>query len=851
MKLVKSESSPWDRMTPLEAALAALDDGWAVFPLQGKEPACAGGVKAATREAEQVRRLFNQAPNATGVGGACEDLLVVDIDPRSGGKALEGLPASRVHYSGRGDGGHHLIFKLPAGTPRLKSSSGVLAPGVDTKSGAHSYVVLPGSKHPATGRAYRSNGVAITYAPAELIEKVQTSSRRSAGERSSLPALLNNPPDVGSRNDWLTKVAGHYAIQFRDDEDTYYASVSAANRVLARPLDSDEVMKTAESIWETEQASSRDPELESMLNESNGWLVSGGDCIRTLAYQGPAKQKRLEPYDLCTFDLRVVGKLWDPELSHWVYECDLITRRNPGHVETILVRSTDLGNPRSARQFLSQWSLSVGSGARLAHEDYDWCSRLLMYLDSQEAPVRTITPNYGWSSVEHGYVIGNDVIDAQGLRRCQSVVADPELTWVGDTYGMAGDAQQARRILTDVMHYQEPETASLFGAWWAATLAKQWIQPRVSLFPIMAIEAASGSGKTTGMFSLMAELSGSSSGEGHYTPAVLRNRLSSNRNGITWVDDLDEPTTVHELIRVLTAGGSLSKMDANNNPRQYHLVGSLLLSGESLGMESQKALRERSVLLTPPPPQQRMSHRDPTNSQWMDVVATKDELTEIGGGNNLAGHFLQRVAGLAPKIAEWFQQERKDHARAGRLQDRDLVLLVGARVLQELMLDPHLPGADGKLKTVYQWVYDWVHRDDRKTIDQLLESSDGGDVLEQDNTLTAKLLPMYLAATHGNSFQVNRAARMRYTQEGDYEVAVNPSRIASWWFEKNHGRVNARTESRSSLVAQLKQLRVAYPDNVRSSQRRRLDGGRDTGQVRCWVITGMLAETITKRVDYF
>lgn len=851
MKLIQSVTNPWDELSPLEAALRALDDGWAVFPLVGKEPACAGGVKAATRDRSQVEKLFSQAPNATGVGGACDGLLVIDIDPRSGGKALEGLPASRVHYSGRGDGGHHLIFRLPEGTGKIKSTAGRLGPGIDTKSGAHSYVVLPGSKHPSTGRAYRSNEIDIVTAPADLIERVKSATGKSQGERSSLPALLNNPPDVGSRNDWLTKVAGHYAIQYRNNEEDYYASVAAANKLLARPLDSDEALKTAESIWATEQQSTRDPELESMLNESNGWLVSGGDCIRTLAYVGPAKQKRLEPYDLCTFDLRVVGKLWDPELKHWVYECDLVTRRNPGHVETILVRSTDLGNPRQARQFLSQWSLSVGSGAKLAHEDYDWCSRLLMYLDSQPAPVRTITPNFGWSSVEHGYVVGNDVIDAKGLRRCHSVVADPELSWVGDGYGMNGEELQARQILTDVLHYHDPEVASLFGAWWAAVLVKQWIQPRVSLFPIVAIEAASGSGKTTGMFALMVELSGSSSGEGHYTPAVLRNRLASNRNGITWVDDLDDPSTLHELIRVLTAGGSLSKMDVNNNPRQFHLVGSLLLSGESLGMESQKALRERSVLLTPPPPQGRRSHRDGVSPQWLDVVQTRQQLTELGGGQAIAGHFLRITSSMAQKIASWFQEERKEHARAGRLQDRDLVLLVGARVLSELMTDPHLPDDSGNTKTVYEWVHGWVHRNDGKTIDQLLESSDGGDVLEQDNTLTTKLLPMYLSSIRGSTFQVSAAAHSRYTANGDYEIAVSPSRLASWWYEKNHGRVNARTESRASLVAQLKQLRVAYPKHVFSSQRRRMGAGRNTEPVRCWVLQGEVAETITKRVDFF
>lgn len=844
-----SSRTQWDNLTPWQAAQLALDDGWKVFPLRGKEPACAGGVKDATDDPKRAQELFRSAPNATGVGGACDKLLVVDIDPRNGGEPLSDLPPSRVHYSGRGDGGHHLIFRLTPSTPTIKSSTNSLGEGVDIKTGIYSYVVLPGSIHPDSGRPYRSNDVEIRDLPAELLERIlQTKSSKKSTQ--SLAALLSNPPEVGGRNEWLTRVSGHYATQYRNDEDTYHAQVSAANRLLRSPLPSDEVIKTAESIWETELQSTRDPDLEKSLDITNGWIVSGYDCMRTLAYVGPAKSRRLEPYDLAAFDLHVVGKLWEPDQMFWVYDCELRTKRDPGQVTKILVKSTDLGNPRVARQFFSQWSLSIGSGAELAHTNYDWCSRILMYLDSQDAPIRTITKHYGWSSVEHGYVIGNEVIDSTGIRSCSKVVADPTLTWVGDTYRMDSNDETVRRILTDVLQYQDSQIAALFGSWWAATLVKQWIQPRVSLFPVMAIEAASGSGKTAGMFSLLVELAGSSVGEGHYTAAVLRNRLSSNYNGVTWVDDLEDPVSIHELIRVLTAGGSLSKMDANNNPQQFQLVGSLLMSGESLGLGSQKALRERTVQLNPPPPQFRMSLEDPERSQWLDVLATRQEIDKLGGGSALSGHLLKMVAGMSAKIKQWFDQERTEHSRAGRLQDRDLVLLIGARVLQELMVDPHLVSNTGERETVYDTVYNWVHRRDSMSIDQLLEDTDGGDVLEQDNTLTSKLLPKYLTSARSASL-MGGAAQMKHLPGGSYEVAVNPARLAQWWIEQNRGRINERTESHRSLVAQLKQLKVAFPDNVHSSQKRRLDGGRKTAQVRCWVLDGRVAEVIIKRTDFF
>ena len=84
------------------------------------------------------------------------------------------------------------------------------------------------------------------------------------------------------------------------------------------------------------------------------------------------------------------------------------------------------------------------------------------------------------------------------------------------------------------------------------------------------------------------------------------------------------------------------------------------------------------------------------------------------------------------------------------------------------------------------------------------------------------------------------------------ELIVHPARLADWWHNKNRGYINMRTESHPSLVAQLKQLREAYPDDVKSSQRRRLDGSKpQDAQVRCWVITGEMAEVVKSRVDYY
>ena len=844
MKIIDS-GTRWT-LTAWEAAERAIADGWAVIPLVGKIPACKGGIKAATRDLEKARELFDLAPNATGVGGACDGLVVVDIDPRSGGQEQHDLPPTRVHWSGRGDGGHHLIYRLPEGAPKIKSGNSKLGRGVDVKTGAHSYIVLPGSLHPDTNQPYRSNDADIQVASRDLLRRLGGDSESKDGNAPTLHELLQEGSPEGGRNNWLTQVAGHYARLHHNDAKVYYAAVEAANRLLEEPLDDEEVVKISDSIWQAEQSNGRSIEFESLLQEASGWLVSGGDHILTLAVIGDGKKRKMVPTKLANFDLRVVGKLWDPVEEHWTYECDL-HRENDIKVQTILLRSTDFGTPSDGRRALSRWALNIKAGIQFAHEGYDWCSRLMMYLDNQDAPTRTITPTFGWSSVEHGYVIGKNKIDDSGLQRCQQVVTNPELNWVEDSYGFAADQHRARQILTDVLHYQDPTVASLFASWWAACLVKQWIKPRVSLFPVMAIEAASGSGKTTGFFSLMMDLGGSLTGEGHYTAAVLRNRLASNLNGITWVDDMEDPTGIHEIIRILTGGGSMSKMSNNNVPQQYHLVGSLLLSGEALGLDSQKALRDRTVMLTPPPPHGRKSHLDPERSQWLDVVETRDQLARLGGGKAISGHFLQISAGLAADVARWFQQEREDHSGQSRRNDRDLVLLVGARVLQSLSLDPLLTDSKGKSQGVYRWVHDWVHSADNASLEELLIQSDGREVVDADNTLTTKLLPKYFAETT-RLRHVGKCAEM--TASG--ELVVHPARLADWWHNKNRGFINMRTESHYSLVAQLKQLREAYPDDVKSSQRRRLDGTKPQDpQVRCWVITGEMAEVVRSRVDYY
>jgi putative DNA primase/helicase len=68
---------------------------------------------------------------------------------------------------------------------------------------------------------------------------------------SMLSHLLANRPDEGGRNNWLARVAGHYAVQL-PWKDAYEETVRGLGRELG--LEAAEIEKLITSIWEAEQA---------------------------------------------------------------------------------------------------------------------------------------------------------------------------------------------------------------------------------------------------------------------------------------------------------------------------------------------------------------------------------------------------------------------------------------------------------------------------------------------------------------------------------------------------------------------------------------------------------------------
>jgi len=125
------------------------------------------GFYAATTDPRRITAMLTAYPAGLLAirTGVVSGLLVVDIDPRNGGRLNPALmtPTATV---GTGDYGWHLHYAHPGGTTAAKLAG---CPGVDLK-GDGGYVVAPPSIHPVTGRRYRWVGDwAVNEMPPPLV----------------------------------------------------------------------------------------------------------------------------------------------------------------------------------------------------------------------------------------------------------------------------------------------------------------------------------------------------------------------------------------------------------------------------------------------------------------------------------------------------------------------------------------------------------------------------------------------------------------------------------------------------------------------------------------------------------
>lgn len=658
------------------------------------------------------------------------------------------------------------------------------------------------------------------------------------GTRSLLAALLAHPAAEGGRNNWMTKVAGHYAKQYRDQHDIYLQLCSDANLKLSPPLDSEEFQKTIASVWESEHENNK----QRALDQENGWLAGNGKSLFT---QVQVKRRESVDYEIAeyaNFDIEARGVTRDPDQSK-VFWVNLHTR--DGQLD-VLLRATILGDDRKLRAWLAGFGCTVWPPANMFPREGTSGVRIQRYLESQTPPTIEVTEALGWNQqVRQGrgaFVTHDGIILADGLISAETsgIRAEPALLVGGiapHQYGFGGGPAEARRVLDEVLSFHDEHVTSVFGAWWAACLLKPQILANSALFPFVGIQAPSESGKTNGFFDMMVQLNGNTRGEVVPTKAVLRNMIAAHHNGIVWIDDLDDPAYLMEILRAATSGGTVSKMSEDRvSAANSTLVAPIVISGEQLGLSNQKALLDRAIMIPVGSPTSRRSMHNPDRPQWDDVLELRRQYPH--GLSAVAGWFVQWALAAEAKTLAALQASRTGTGRAG---DKDAVLRAGARLLD------HLCGSrsawDGygmHAMRVEKWLSGKVEQN-----------------TQSDNTLTLELIPWALREwqypaqpTMGEGSRPHTPVWLEgwgsdTTLDGEeLRVWVNADLLAEAWRKSRHGHIEIRTQTASALKDQLQAL-----GHLDLKQWRLQGGGRGGPRTYYKAITGKLAYAVVERAQ--
>lgn len=711
--------------------------------------------------------------------------------------------------------GRHYYFRLPKGESFESWSRHEDDISFDVR-GDGTGVIAPPSMH-ESGVEYEwlRDPSHMVDVPDKLRKPKEGKGEGSGGQgkatvRSMLSELLRKPPvGEGGRNDWLTKIAGHYARQYRNQRDLYDTHIYTAAAMLDPPLSEEEIEKVQESIWRTEQ-DKLDEEVE--LDDKAGWLVGRDKCLWTLVRAGKGKDARFSLTEWADFDIEVIGVAYTEDETP-IWQVKLYRKIKSEPIETV-IESRHLSSTHSLGMWLSDHEISIIPPIRDVFPG-GRCERLLRYVVNQDAPVYKTVPALGWHD-GIGFVTHDEIIFADEVKSHEGVIPAPHTKQRAlYKYGFV-DSQEAQQVLAQVLTFHEEETTAVFGAWWAACFLKSQIMEETALFPFMALEAPSESGKTTGFFSMMMQLAGNMGGHGEFTLAAMRDAVSAHINGPVWIDDMADPAPILDILRQVTSGGSRTKKGQDKfSQERVDLVSPVVISGESLAaIRTEKALLDRAIRLEVSSPTGRMSLIDPTRPQWDDIQELRHHYH-----NNLsqmAGTMVQMALGQLAQV----HNLKTLRVGAGRHGDKIGVLRVGARVLAEM----------SGTKNVIELVDAWC------------EANPGQGA---ENELTLNVLPTLLRIN-------NWPTRIRYEGTGPTPVWVEKDGLvyfhveaaASAWKTFQHGRVVVRTQSAEALDQQRKALGVA---GAWYSKRRWTDADRNKPCLRVWRLSEEYSTKVIRR----
>lgn len=469
----------------------------------------------------------------------------------------------------------------------------------------------------------------IRAAGTENEDKGDTKTGLPSQERSHLAQLLDNPPTEGSRNDWLTKVAGHL-VKRLNHEDSFLAVIQAINRSLPAPLPTGEVTETVGQLF------GRDRDRHGAVQQSDGRPEPGTSSeaggfdpeIPIVRRSGSLFYVKTDKEGTRTLHPYLLPALWPTALKvtsdgHRIFTVTDGTR-------TYELAAKLLGNTSRLKEWLAGHGFTIPFDPNVLNLPHG--NLLGDYLYGHRLEPTLERPAWGW---------------------------DDELEeWVGIEGTAVGPSSDPPTlgtldrpdIISKLPTWQDDELAAVFCAWVAVQATKGKVNYGTE--PNIVLQGMAGAGKTRGLFSFASRLTGTTRQDSG-TEASIRDRLASQRNGIIVIDDHTDVNSgaLLELFRLSTSGGSKSKKGQGatgqwDSTVNIKLRGSMVVSGESLSrFGSDRALRDRSIILEVPPSSERRSLDRPEVSQWEDILAVFESLggTDESSAHQLAGGFVRRL----------------------------------------------------------------------------------------------------------------------------------------------------------------------------------------------------------------
>jgi hypothetical protein len=396
---------------------------WRVFPLHstddagmctcgnaacggpGKHPRTPRGCLDASLDSAQVRAWWERWPDAnvgiaTGAG-----LVVIDVDPRSGGddamvdlrRSLGALPDTIEALTG--GGGRHVYLSTPV---EVRNSAGTLGAGVDVR-GDGGYVVAPPSTH-ASGTAYawelssRPDEVEAAPVPQPWLDAMTARPKLRA-----LPGGKGEPFPEGQRNASLYKRACSMRSSGFDHPAILAAIMSENDARCVPPLDPAEVKAIVASACKHPEGYS--PEVRAKVEAREAARAEGltaaqpknesGDWLNDL-YRSPKGAVRNTFANLCTI-LRHAGEYGE----RLRYNEMLIAPTLNGRP----MQEAELGLMREAIE--RQYGFSPGADA-LAQ------ALLAVAWERRYHPVRDYLAALEWDGVARIDRVAADVLRAEG-----------------------------------------------------------------------------------------------------------------------------------------------------------------------------------------------------------------------------------------------------------------------------------------------------------------------------------------------------------------------------------------------------------------------------------------------------